>query len=83
MLVENDRDNLRKYQIMQRINPPEIDAYMVRGCQIVKRATLSELGIYSTLLLDSKAQKILDCTNLGSLLRTKATDTNEGGVNSG
>lgn len=47
---------------------------------------LSELGIFSCVFArndDEKGQKVLKSENMGTLVRTKASHFNEGGVNSG
>ena len=46
-------EDLKQYLIMERINPPEIKAFMMRkGVMIEAPATLQELGIYSSLFID-------------------------------
>ena len=46
-------EDLKQYLIMERINPPEIKAFMMRkGVMIEAAATLQELGIYSSLFID-------------------------------
>jgi hypothetical protein len=34
---------------MERINPPEIKAYMLRKGELIESETLSELGIFSSI----------------------------------
>lgn len=72
---------------MERINPPEIKAYMVRKGKIVEApSTLQELGIYSSLFIDaSKEGKdlVLEHKTFGKLIRTKSSESNEGGVVAG
>jgi hypothetical protein len=38
---------------MERINPPEIKGYMFRNGQIIEGETLSELGIFSNVFIDT------------------------------
>lgn len=46
-------EDLKQYLIMERINPPEIKAFMMRkGVMIEAPATLQEIGIYSSLFID-------------------------------
>jgi hypothetical protein len=54
---------------------------MVRNGQAVIAETLSELGIYSTLV--RKGAEILLNAEAGHLVRTKAATSNEGGVAAG
>ena len=51
------------------------------GSLISVDKALSELGLYSCLILDSE-QLVLN-ENFGTLMRTKASHSNEGGVNTG
>lgn len=68
---------------MERINPPEIDGYMLRNGKLIKAKTVSELGIFSNIFIDTTQIDPLDSKVLGRLLRTKASSSNEGGVNAG
>ncbi len=45
--------------------------------------TLSELGIFSTILVDASTDTILRNDTRGHLLRTKPATSNEGGVAAG
>jgi glutathione synthase len=73
---------------MERINPPEIMAWMVRGGQVIQApATLQELGIYSSVFINATAKTttdlMLEHTIFGKLVRTKGADSDEGGVVAG
>ena len=68
---------------MERINPPEIKAYMLRNGRLLEAETLSELGIYSNVFIDTTKSNPIENKLLGRLLRTKGKETNEGGVNTG
>ena len=46
-------ENLSQYLIMERINPPEIKAWMLRQGKLRLTSTLSELGIYSGVIIDT------------------------------
>ena len=83
LLLEDDREHLKQFLIMERINPPEIKAYMLRKGQFLEAQTLSELGIFSSVFIDSSIRTILENKTFGRLLRTKGKDSNEGGVNAG
>ena len=71
--------------IMERINPPMIKAWMLKDGGIHEVNSLSELGLYSALFIDtSKKDDILLLNeNFGTLMRTKGSHSNEGGVNAG
>ena len=87
MLETHDKENLKQFLIMERINPPEIEAYMLRNGKLINTLTLSELGIYSSVVIrtgaDSRPIQESDINTFGRLLRTKGKDSNEGGVNAG
>lgn len=53
MLENASVDALKPYLIMERINPPEIKAFMMRNGKIIEGSTLSELGIFSCLYIDT------------------------------
>ena len=54
---------------------------MLRNAEIIEVQSLSELGIYSCLFIDEK--EVLTNFNFGTLIRTKGSHANEGGVNAG
>lgn len=83
MLLETDKAILMQYLIMERITPPEIKAYMLRNGEVLLGETLSELGIFSSVFIDTTKAEPLENQTFGRLLRTKAKDSNEGGVNAG
>ena len=81
-----EHEKLKQYIIMERINPPMVKAWMLRDGNILEVDSLSELGCYSLLFLDTsrpKDSQILANRNFGTLMRTKGSHSNEGGVNSG
>lgn len=87
LLLQNDKDYLKQFLIMERINPPEIYAYMLRMGQIIEGHTLSELGIFSSVFIDTTkknpGESPIENQTFGRLLRTKGKESNEGGVNAG
>ena len=83
MLLSKDYKNLKQYIIMERINPPEIKAYMLRNGKITEGETLSELGVYSSIFIDTTQSDPIENVSFGRLLRTKGKESNEGGVNAG
>jgi hypothetical protein len=70
---------------MARINPPMTKAWMLRDTKLFSIEALSELGLFSLILIDSaKDSPIFENeTSWGYLMRTKASHSNEGGVSSG
>ena len=73
---------------MERINPPMIPALMLRNGQMIKVDSLSEFGLYSSVFIDTADNKkalagIPTNRTIGTLMRTKASHNNEGGVNAG
>ena len=79
---------LGTYLIMERINPPMIPAHMLRNGRMFSVDSLSEFGLYSSVFVDSAGRNdilegIPTNRSLGTLMRTKASHNNEGGVNAG
>ena len=82
--VTEKKQHLKQIMVMERINPPMIKAWMLRDGQILESDSLSELGIYSSLFMDtSDPQLVSKNENFGTLMRTKGSHSNEGGVNTG
>ena len=75
------REGLAAYILMQRIMPPTNRAVMVRLGQAVEADTLSELGVYGTLV--RRGSRVLLNRRAGLLVRTKAATSDEGGVAAG
>ena len=83
MLMQSDRSELRQYLLMERISPPEIKAYMMRRGQLREGLTVSELGIYSSVFIDTNKPDLLENRTFGRLMRTKGIESDEGGINTG
>ena len=86
MLTSPDQQEyLKQFLIMERIFPPEIKAQMLRRGKLTVTETHSEIGIYSSVFVDiSKSEDyILENKTYGRLLRTKGTESDEGGINTG
>jgi len=99
------KESLKQYLIMERINPPMIKAWMLKDGQLNTMMSLSELGIYSYVVIDSanidvkwseenkknmqkhygpNTDELIQTNELfGTLMRTKGSHMNEGGVNAG
>lgn len=60
MLENTPIDELKVYLIMERINPPEIKAYMLRNGKIIEGSTLSELGIFSSVFIDTTKKEPIE-----------------------
>ena len=82
------KEGLKQYPIMERIRPPMIQAHMLKDGKLMKMMSLSEIGVFSCLIIDSKkvasGEDFILCNkNFGTLMRTKGSHSNEGGVNAG
>lgn len=77
----NTDDSFDAYILMQRIFPPNHTTYFVRNGELIAHTAVSELGIFSTFVRNK--DKVVSSEQVGYLLRTKASDTNEGGVAAG
>ena len=73
--------DLSSYILMQRIRPPLNTSIMVRKGKAIETDTLSELGIYGTYLRHGSS--VLFNHEVGHLVRTKASTSDEGGVAAG
>ncbi|CDW80919.1 glutathione synthetase [Stylonychia lemnae] len=86
LLEQNDKEYLKQFLIMERINPPEIKAFMLRNGKLIEGQTLSEFGVFSSIFISTQHKDQHDVVSqkiIGRLLRTKGKDSNEGGVNAG
>ena len=73
--------DLGAFILMQRILPPSHQTLTVRAGKVLEIETLSELGIYGSYL--RVGDEIVINKHGGSLLRTKAATSDEGGVAAG
>jgi len=84
MLRTSDPEELKQYLLMERIFPPAIQAHMLRRGQLKTCLSYSELGIYSSVIIDTTLDDIMiENLTYGRLLRTKSTESDEGGINTG
>lgn len=74
-------EGLSAFILMQKILPPAQRSVLVRNGDWKEADTVSELGIYGTFL--RKGPQVLLNEEVGHLVRTKTTDSNEGGVAAG
>ena len=64
--------------------PPHTQAWTLKKGKLAKCPySVSEMGVFSSVLIDAKAGKVLENQNFGLLLRTKCYKSNEGGIMSG
>jgi len=76
-------EKLAEYILMQRLFPPQQKAILVRAGRVEGTGdTISELGCYGVLVVDSDGKVVLN-EYAGLLLRTKFSNVDEGGVASG
>jgi len=68
---------------MNKIKAPEIDTHMLKNGKILYAKAITEIGIYSFILTNSRTGQILENEANGCLTRTKGADCNEGGVAAG
>lgn len=71
------------YILMELINPPVIQNHILRRGELFTGDTLSELGVFGTVLWDADKGEVLKNDTTGWLLRTKLESSNEGGVAAG
>lgn len=71
------------YILMELINPPVVQNHILRNGELFTGDTLSELGVFGSVLWDATTGEILNNDTTGWLLRTKLESSNEGGVAAG
>lgn len=84
-LIElKDKDGgeaLAAYILMQRIFPPIHTTYFIRSGKFSAQEAVSELGVFAAYI--RHGNEVILNEHSGYLLRTKASNTNEGGVAAG
>jgi glutathione synthase len=82
---QTEYESMKQFMIMEKINPPMIKAWMLKDGTINEVESLSELGLYSFIMIDTdkKDDNLIHNENTGTLMRTKGSHSNEGGVNAG
>jgi glutathione synthetase len=77
-------DERGAYILMQKIRPPAEAGTLIKGGAIVYQGeTVCELGVFGVSLREYKTEKVLMDTVGGHILRSKSTETDEGGVAAG
>lgn len=80
--LAGDAEALGELVLMQRIQPAPTRNWLVRRGAAAEAPCVSELGVYSTLLVDAAAEERAN-DYAGWLLRVKADGVDEGGVATG
>jgi hypothetical protein len=80
--VENLNPELTSSLIMQRINPPESETYVLHENKLKKINGISEVSTYG-IILSTADKKIILNQNAGYLVRTKDKNIQEGGIVAG
>jgi glutathione synthase len=84
-VIEKEDNHLDNYIAMEKILPPICTACLIKpnGKHLLNVECINEIGIYGTMVanVDTNEEYINEVT--GYLVRTKTTDTNEGGVATG
>jgi len=78
--------NWSKYILMEIIEPPSIENTVVRNGELIRGPVVGELGVYGTILWEKRDDgdvAIRENKQAGWLLRTKGTESEEGGVAAG
>jgi hypothetical protein len=74
---------LENYLLMEKIDAPVLQTYMIRKGKISYTPSIVELGVFSLLISNSATGEIILNEVDGLLPRTKQSDCDEGGVNAG
>jgi glutathione synthase len=84
-LLDKENDQLNSYVAMEKILPPKCTTCLIKpnGKHVLHVECINEIGIFGTMVsnVDTKEEYINEVA--GYLVRTKTTDTNEGGVATG
>lgn len=81
ILIKNE--DLDQYLLMEMIDAPVLKTYMLRKGELKYVNSITELGVFSLVIANSKTGEIMFNEVDGLLPRTKQADCNEGGVNAG
>ncbi len=82
MFLKTQPESLPAYILMQRIQPAIRPTIMLREGCVVKCDGVSELGVYGVLVRTDDGEVMMN-KSAGHLVRTKAADSDEGGVAAG
>ena len=79
-------EELMNYSLMKKIYPQEFEGTFLRNNKVYQGKCVSEIGIFGTLLVKTSqddSREVLINKGNGFLMRTKGSNTNEGGVYGG
>jgi glutathione synthase len=84
-VIDNQQDLLNNYIAMEKILPPKCTTCLIKpnGQHLLHVECINEIGIYGTMLTNVDTNEEYINEVVGYLVRTKTTDTNEGGVATG
>jgi Eukaryotic glutathione synthase, ATP binding domain len=77
------KENIERFLLMEKIDAPVLQTYMIRKGKISYTPSITELGIFSFLISNAITGEIILNEVDGLLPRTKQADCEEGGVNAG
>lgn len=80
--VDNINQELKNSLVMERINPPEFETYVLHENKLKKITGISEVSVYG-IILSTGDNKVILNQNSGFLIRTKDKSVQEGGIISG
>ncbi len=80
-LLKMTKEERNGFILMDLIKPPPMKNVMIRKGKCIEAQVVSELGIYGIWVSDGDVCLLNE--DAGHLLRTKSTDSNEGGVAAG
>ncbi|KAI3643247.1 hypothetical protein MP228_012802 [Amoeboaphelidium protococcarum] len=83
-LAKMSRSERSGYILMQMIQPPPYRNVLLKDGELMERDVVCELGVYGIFIKSGGADNKIHLNQAGGhLLRTKASDSNEGGVAAG
>lgn len=77
------KDEWEGYILMEIINPPNHRNKIIRNGEIYQENIISELGIFGSVVFNEDTGEIYENSNAGFLLRSKFSNSDEGGVAAG
>ena len=80
-LLSLNPEERNAYILMELIKPPSLKNIMMRKGELLECSVISELGVYGTWVSDGEVVHLNE--SAGHLLRTKTSQSQEGGVAAG
>ena len=87
--ILSGKDNLSQYSLMRRIRPIEYESILLKSSRVYVSKCVAEIGVYGVLFVKHRVDdkdnhnEILTNQDVGFLMKTKGSSTNEGGVCAG